>query len=66
LKPIDNTIGRMVANYQAVMEVNAYVASKVLDPEAEPATVGRRQHGSSKPDCAAMSHSGGVEATAWQ
>ena len=39
MKPIDNTIGRMVANHQAVAQANAYVASKVIGPEAEPATV---------------------------
>jgi hypothetical protein len=39
LKPIDNTIIRMVANHQAVAQANAYVASKVIGPEAEPATV---------------------------
>jgi hypothetical protein len=37
-----------------------------MAPEAEPATVGRRQHGSSHLTEAAI-HSGGVEATArWQ
>jgi hypothetical protein len=39
LKPIDNTIVRMVANHQAVAQANAYVASKVIGPEAELATV---------------------------
>src|SRR5216683_991419 len=29
LEPIDDTIGRMVANHQAVARANAYVASKV-------------------------------------
>ncbi len=39
LKPIDNPIGRMGANHQAVARANAYVASTLIDPEAEPATV---------------------------
>ena len=39
MKPIDDAIVRMVANHQAVARANAYVASKVIGPEAEPATV---------------------------
>src|SRR5713101_503788 len=39
LEPIDDTIGRMVANHQAVARANAYVASTVIGPGAEPATV---------------------------
>jgi hypothetical protein len=37
-----------VASYQAVTKVNAEVAPKVMSPEAESATEGRRQHGRTK------------------
>ena len=65
LKPIDNTIGRMVANDQAVARANAYVASKVnrsgsraRNREGEGSMTHRNL-------IDAMNHSGGVEATAW-
>ena len=64
LKPIDNTIGRMVANDQAVARANAYVASKVnrsgsraRNREGEGSMTHRNL-------IDAMNHSGGVEATA--
>jgi hypothetical protein len=44
--------------------VNADVASKMLDPRAEPVIGGRRQHGVKKSDRCGISHLGGVEATA--
>ncbi len=66
LKPIDGIILGVMASHWAVTKVNADVASKVMAPEAEPATVRRRQHGLSQLTEAAI-HSGGVEATArWQ
>jgi hypothetical protein len=65
LEPIDDTIGRMVANHQAVARANAYVASKgrksggrTRNREGE-GNMGHRNL------IDAMSHSGGVEATAW-
>jgi len=65
LKPIDNPIGRMGANRQAVARANAYVASKVnrsggraRNREGEDRMIYRNL-------IDAMSHSGGVEATAW-
>ena len=50
LKPIDNVSLGETTSRRAVMKVNAYVASKVLAPKAEPTTGGRRQHGEPKPD----------------
>jgi hypothetical protein len=65
LKPIDDTIGRMVANDQAVAEANAYVASKVSRPGGR----ARNREGEGSMThrnlIDAMNHSGGVEATAW-
>ena len=65
LKPIDDAIVRMVANHQAVARANADVASKVSrsggrarNREGEGSMVHREL-------IDAMSHSGGVEATAW-
>jgi hypothetical protein len=65
LEPIDDTIGRMVANHQAVARANAYVASKVSrsggrarNREGEGSMTHRNL-------IDAMNHSGGVEATAW-
>ena len=65
MKPIDNVIGRMMANYQAVARANAYVASKVSrsggrarNREGEGGMTHRNL-------IDAMNHSGGVEATAW-
>src|ERR1700722_11101818 len=66
LKPIDGIILGVMASHRAVTKVNAEVASKMMTPEAEPATEGRRQHGLTHLTEAAI-HSGGVEATArWQ
>ena len=66
LKPIDGIILGVMASHWAVTKVNAEVASKMMAPEADPTTVGRRQHGWSHLTEAAI-HSGGVEATArWQ
>ena len=59
LKPIDQIILGMTVSHWAVTKVNAEVASKVMAPEAEPATVRRRQHGWSHLTEAAI-HSGGV------
>ncbi len=65
MKPIDNTIERMVANCQAVVQTNAYVASKVSR------SGGRARNREGKGSMRhrnlidAMNHSGGVEATAW-
>ena len=50
LKPIDKISLGEITSHRAVTTVNANVASKVLDPKAEPATVGRRQHEVSKSD----------------
>jgi hypothetical protein len=49
-QPTINTTAekRKVASYQTVTKVNAEVAPKVMAPEAEPATEGRRQHGRTK------------------
>jgi hypothetical protein len=65
LKPIDNPIGRMGANHQAVARANAYVASKMSrsggrarNREGEDRMIYRNL-------IDAMNHSGGVEATAW-
>jgi hypothetical protein len=65
LEPIDDTIGRMVANHQAVARANAYVASTVnrsggraRNREGEGSMFHRNL-------IDAMEHSGGVEATAW-
>jgi hypothetical protein len=65
LVPIEDTIGRMVANHQAVARTNAYVASTVnrsggraRNREGEGTMFHRNL-------IDAMEHSGGVEATAW-
>jgi hypothetical protein len=65
LKPIDNTIERMVANYQAVARANAYVASTMSRSGGRARN--RKGEGSMthRNLIDAMSHSGGVEATAW-
>jgi hypothetical protein len=65
LEPIDDTIGRMVANHQAVARANAYVASKVTRSGGR--TRNREGEGSMghRNLIDAMNHSGGVEATAW-
>ena len=50
LKPIDKISLGEITSHRAVTTVNANVASKVLDPRAEPPTGGRRQHGVPKSD----------------
>jgi hypothetical protein len=50
LKPIDKVSFREITSHRAVTKVNADVASKGEDPRAEPASVGRRQHGVPKSD----------------
>jgi hypothetical protein len=65
LKPIDNPIGRMGANHQAVAQANAHVASKVSRSGGRARN--REGEGSMfhRNLVDAMKHSGGVEATAW-
>jgi hypothetical protein len=50
LKPIDKVSLGEIASRRAVTKVNVDVASKGEDPRAEPASVGRRQHGGPKSD----------------
>ena len=50
LKPIDKVSLGETTSHRAVTTVNANVASKQQDPRAEPAAVGRRQHGMPKSD----------------
>src|ERR1700760_5104305 len=50
LKPIDKVSLGEITSHRAVTTVNANVASKQLDPRAEPAVAGRRQHGMPKSD----------------
>jgi hypothetical protein len=50
LKPIDKVSLGEITSHRAVTTVNANVASKGLDPRAEPASGGRRQHGVPKSD----------------
>ena len=50
LKPIDKVSHGEATSHRAVTTVNANVASKVLNPRAELATQGRRQHGVPKSD----------------
>ena len=50
LKPIDKVSLGEITSHRAVTTVNANVASKQLDPRAEPAAAGRRQHGMPKSD----------------
>src|SRR6202007_2269820 len=47
-------------DHRAVTTVNANVASKQLDPRAEPTAVGRRQHGMPKSDRCGVSPRRGV------
>src|SRR5215470_15214150 len=64
LKPIDKVSLGEITSHRAVTTVNANVASKVLDPRAEPATVGRRQHGVPKSDRGGISpRRGGSDST---
>jgi hypothetical protein len=64
LKPIDKVSLGETTSCRAVTTVNVNVASKSVDPRAEPASVGRRQHGVPKSDRCGISHLGGVKATA--
>jgi len=50
LKPIDKVSLGETTSCRAVTTVNVNVASKGVDPRAEPASVGRRQHGVPKSD----------------
>jgi hypothetical protein len=50
LKPIDKVSLGEITSHRAVTKVNVDVASKSEDPRAEPASVGRRQHGMPKSD----------------
>jgi hypothetical protein len=45
LEPIDKVSLGEITSHRAVMTVNVNVASKSVDPRAEPASEGRRQHG---------------------
>ena len=55
LKPLDNLTWRVSASGRAVTTVNARWPRQCIIPEAEPATVGRRQHGTSQADCRGVS-----------
>ncbi len=59
LKPIDKVSLGETTSCRAVMTVNVNVASKGVDPRAEPASVGRRQHGVPKSDRCGISTSAG-------
>jgi hypothetical protein len=50
LEPIDKVSLGEITSHRAVMTVNVNVASKSVDPRAEPASEGRRQHGMPKSD----------------
>jgi hypothetical protein len=50
LEPIDKVSLGEITSHRAVTTVNVNVASKSVDPRAEPASVGRRQHGVPKSD----------------
>jgi hypothetical protein len=45
LEPIDKVSLGEITSHRAVTTVNVKVASKSVDPRAEPASEGRRQHG---------------------
>jgi hypothetical protein len=59
LKPIDKVSLGETTSCRAVTTVNVNVASKGVDPRAEPASVGRRQHGVPKSDRCGISTSAG-------
>jgi hypothetical protein len=59
LKPIDKVSLGETTSCRAVTTVNVNVASKGVDPRAEPASVGRRQHGVPKSDRCGISISAG-------
>ena len=50
LKPIDKVSLGEIASHRAVMRVNAKWPRKQMNPGAEPANEGRRQHGVPKSD----------------
>ena len=50
LKPIDKVSLGEIASHRAVMRVNAKWPRKQMNPRAEPANEGRRQHGMPKSD----------------
>src|SRR5262249_50570244 len=50
LEPIDKVSLGGITSHRAVTTVNVNVASKSVDPRAEPASEGRRQHGVPKSD----------------
>jgi hypothetical protein len=50
LEPIDEVSLGEITSHRAVTTVNVNVASKSVDPRAEPASEGRRQHGVPKSD----------------
>ena len=58
LKPIDKIFLGKITSHRAVTKVNANVASKGLDLRAEPASVGRRQHGVPKSGCGTFTSAG--------
>src|SRR6202140_2560483 len=59
LKPIDKVSLGETTSCRAVTTVNVNVASKGGNPRAEPATVGRRQHGAPKSDrCGTVASAG--------
>jgi len=59
LKPIDKVSLGEITSHRAVTIVNAQVASRGLDPRAEPLPGGRRQHGVPKSDRCDISTSAG-------
>jgi len=65
LKPIDNTIVRMVANHQAVAQANAYVASTMSRSGGRARNREGEGSMSHRNLIDAVDHSGGVKATAW-
>jgi hypothetical protein len=65
LKPIDKVSLGEITSHRAVTTVNAKVASKCVDPRAEPPSIGRRQHGVPKSDrCGISPRRGGSDSTA--
>src|SRR5262249_52373803 len=60
LEPIDKVSLGGITSHRAVTTVNVNVASKSVDPRAEPASEGRRQHGVPKSDrCGNPTSAGG-------
>jgi hypothetical protein len=59
LKPIDKVSLGEATSHRAVTTVNAMWPRKRVDPKAEPASVGRRQHGVPKSDrCGTLTSAG--------